>query len=535
MSIISVRFLLFLIIVLLLYFQVPGKHQWKALLVISYLFYFISGLETVIFLIFTSLTAFWCGNKLGRINEEYEGTVRNYQDNNGKITRDVKLQIRAEEDKRKRKYLIIVLVLNFGILLALKYTNVVKGLSDTVSGMLEIDFSLNTSRWLVPIGISYYTFQSMGYLIDVYRRKYQPEKNVFRFMLFVSFFPQLIQGPISRYDELSPKLYAPHLYDYTRIKHGIELAVWGLFKKLVISDRIAIMTSAIFGNPAYFRGFYLVFATIFSMFQLYTDFSGGIDLVRGIGEMFGVDMPENFVRPFFARNLAEYWRRWHITLNNWWRDYIFYPLTLSKPLNRFGKAAKKVVGVNFGNKLPILISIIIIRIINSIWHGATGSSVLAGLYYGILLALSFAFDGKIKMVNSKLKINTECCSWKVFQCVRTFILIAVPKLVSQASSLKEGKEYFKCLFSEYNPWVLTDGSLFQLGVTSKEFGIVVIGLVCVLIVGLIQETGRNIRDVLDRQNTVFRIVFFVMFFYMIVLFGVYGSGYNASSFAYAQY
>lgn len=535
MSIISVRFLLFLITALLFYFRIPGKHQWKALLIISYLFYLISGLETVVFLVFTSLSAFWCGNRIGKINEEYEIILQKRRENQEKITRDEKLQIKAQEDKRKKKYLVMVLVANFGILLALKYTNVLKGLSDAVSHIIGMELDLDTSRWLVPIGISYYTFQSMGYLIDLYRRKYRPESNVFRFMLFVSFFPQLIQGPISRYDELAPKLYAPHPYDYTRVKHGVELAAWGLFKKLVISDRIAIMTGTIFGNPAYFRGFYLVFATIFGMFQLYTDFSGGIDLVRGIGEMFGVDMPENFTRPFFARNVAEYWRRWHITLNNWWRDYIFYPLTLSRPLNRFGKAAKKIAGNNLGKKLPILVSIIIIRIINSIWHGATGSSVLAGLYYGILLALSFTFDDKLKLVNRRLRINTECCSWKIFQCVRTFLLIAAPRLVSQAGSLQEGKAYCRWLFGEYNPWILTDGSLFHLGVTSKQFIVVIIGLLCILVVGLVQETGRNMRDVLDRQNTVFRVAFCVMFFYMIVLFGVYGSGYDASSFAYAQY
>lgn len=535
MSIISVRFLLFLIVSLFLYFQIPGKHQWKALLVISYLFYLILGLETIIFLILTSLTAFWCGKKMGKINEEYEITIKRNMENNVKFTREEKLLIREEEDKRKKKYLIAALVLNFGILLVLKYTNIIKELSDAANGMLGVNFSLDTSRWLVPIGISYYTFQSMGYLIDLYRRKYQPEKNVFRFMLFVSFFPQLIQGPISRYDELMPKLYAPHPYDYTRIKHGVELAVWGLFKKLVISDRIAIMTSAIFGNPAYFRGFYLVFATIFSMFQLYMDFSGGIDLVRGIGEMFGVDMPENFTRPFFARNLAEYWRRWHITLNNWWRDYIFYPLTLSKPLNRLGKGARKIVGINFAKKLPILVSVIVIRIINSIWHGATGSSILGGLYYGILLAFSFYFDEKIKKINRKLKINTDCMSWKIFQCVRTFLLIAAPRLVSQAASINEGKVYFKWLFGEYNPWILIDGSLFQLGVSSRQFLVVIMGLLCVLIVGIVQETGKNVREVLDRQNTVFRVAFYVIFFYMIVLFGVYGSGYDAGNFAYAQF
>lgn len=535
MSIISIKFMIFLVIALSFYFIVPGKHQWKTLLIISYVFYLISGFETIVFIIFTSIITYWGGIIIGEINNEYNRAVKNYDGPNEKMTRAEKMQVKAEGDRKKKKYVISILVINFGILLVLKYTSVITGISDSICEKLGINFQLDTSGWLIPLGISYYTFQSMGYIIDLYRRKYKPEKNLFKFMLFVSFFPQLIQGPISRYDELVEKLYEPHPYDYTRIKHGVELAVWGLFKKLVISDRIAIMTSAIFQNPENFRGFYLVFATVFSMIQLYTDFSGGIDIVRGIGEMFGIDMPENFTRPFFAKNMAEYWRRWHITLNNWWRDYIFYPLTLSKILNEFGKKAKKIVGANFGKKLPILISVIIIRIINSIWHGATGSSILGGLYYGILLALSFYFEEMLKALTKKLKINTECFSWKVFQCIRTFLLVSAPRLVSNANSLREGANYFKCLFAEWNPWILVDGSLFKLGVTSEQFMVVVIGLFVLLIVSAIQESGKKVRVLIDHQNAVFRVVFCVAFIYAIVLFGVYGSGYNASSFAYAQF
>lgn len=535
MSIISIKFVIFLIFALIFYFVVPARHQWKALLIISYIFYLISGLETIIFLIFTSVITYWGGTKIGDINNEYNRAVKNYAGPNKKMTREERALVKAEGDKKKKKYVISILVINFGILLVLKYTSLITGISDWISEKLGFAFRLDTSNWLVPLGISYYTFQSMGYLIDLYRRKYKPERNIFKFMLFVSFFPQLIQGPISRFDELAQKLYAPHPYNYTRIKYGIELAVWGLLKKLVISDRIAIMTSTIFQNPENFRGFYLVFATIFSMLQLYTDFSGGIDIVRGIGEMFGVDMPENFTRPLFARNMAEYWRRWHITLNNWWRDYIFYPLTLSKPLNEFGKMAKKVIGVNFGKKLPILISVIIIRIINSIWHGATGSSILGGLYYGMLLAFGFYFEEKIQVITKKLKINTECFSWKVFQCVRTFLLVSAPRLVSNAKSLSEGANYFRCLFREWNPWILSDGSLFELGVSSTQFTIVIVGLLLLFIVSALQECGKNVRVILDSQNTVFRVVFYVVFVYAIILFGVYGSGYDASSFAYAQF
>lgn len=535
MSILSLKFFIFLCAAVLFYFCMPSKHQWKALLAISYCFYVIVGFQALFFLVFTSISTYIAGMMIGKINDEYADTVLKYSNSGMKLTRANKQRIKADEDRRKRVVMVTALLLNFGILFVLKYSDVLAAFMRSISEMLNIPYEPIAFSWVVPLGISYYTFQSMGYVIDLYRRKYEPEKNVFRLMLFVSFFPQLIQGPISRYDELAKQLYMPHRFDYKRLRYGVELMAWGIFKKLVISDRIAIMTSMIFAAPEAYGGFYLIFATIFSMFQLYTDFSGGIDIVRGIGEIFGIVMAENFTRPFFAVNLGEYWRRWHITLNNWWRDYIFYPLTLSKAFNKFGKAAKKAVGENFGKKLPILLSVIIIRVINSIWHGATGSSILGGIYYGLLLALSFYFEPWFNRLNERLKINTECISWKIYQCVRTFCLIAAPRLVSQAASLADGKRYFKCLFAIYNPWILFDGSLFELGVSRAQFTVLMLAMLLLLIVGLLQEKGIMAREVLDRQNMVFRTLFGVLFVYAILLFGAYGSGYNASAFAYAQF
>lgn len=535
MSILTIRFAIFLFVAVVLYYLTPSAHQWKSLLLISCGFYLVSGPENLIFLLTTALSIYYAGIRIGRINDEYEEKMAQCRESGTKLTRAEKQALKAEEDRRKRVIMVLVLLLNFGILFVLKYSDTLHFLLASFCGFFHIPYRLSTFSWMIPMGISYYTFQSMGYIIDLYRRKYNPEKNVFRLMLFVSFFPQLIQGPISRFDELGKTLYQPHEYAFHNLKYGVELMAWGMFKKLVISDRIAIMTNTIFGAPERYRGMYLVVATVFSMLQLYTDFSGGIDMVRGAGELFGITLAENFTRPFFAVNLGEYWRRWHITLNNWWRDYIFYPLTLSRVFTGFGRKAKKIVGDNFGKKLPILLSVIIIRVINSIWHGATVNSILGGIYYGLLLALSFYFEPYFKLANEKLKINTECFSWKLYQCVRTFVLIAAPRLVNRASSLQESAVYFKCLASTYNPWILFDGSLYNLGVSQKQFLVLMISLVLLLVVSAIQERGIVIREALDRQNVVFRIAFYCVFIYAIVLFGVYGQGYDASSFTYAQF
>lgn len=534
MSVLSFRFAAFVAGAIAVYYLTPGKHQWKVLLGLSYVFYLLADVRAVIFILITSISTFFAGKLIGRINDEFDLAVASYSGPNPKMTREEKKALKEDEDRRKRVIMIAALILNFGILIALKYVGVVARGVNFLSGLFHIGFRMSEKSILVPLGISYYTFQSMGYVIDLYRRKFRPEQNLARFMLFVSFFPQLIQGPISRFDEFAEQLYQERRFDYTRVKHGVELSVWGLFKKLVISDRIAIITATIFKSPEIYGGWYLVVATVLSMLQLYTDFSGGIDILRGVAEAFGIIMPENFTRPFFSENQGEYWRRWHITLNNWWRDYIFYPLTLSKPLVGFGKMAKKVFGSDFGKKLPILVSVIIIRVINSIWHGATIVSILGGVYYGLLLASSFYFETKIKNWNERLHINTECLSFKVFRCVRTFILISIPRLVVYATTLKDAGRYVRCLFTIHNPWILFDGSLYNLGVSQQQMNLLIISLVFLFVISLVQERGIVVRELLDKQNIVFRGLIYIAFIYIIILFGTYGAGYDASAFIYQQ-
>lgn len=533
MSILSVQFFVFLVVALVVYYVIPARHQWKGLLLISYAFYLFAGVRAIIFILLTSVSTYFAGLWIGKINDEFEVAVANYSGPNPKMTRAEKKEIKAAEDKRKRVILIFTLLLNFGILIALKYSNEVKALLTFLCSLVGLHYEAPQFSILIPLGISYYTFQSMAYVLDLYRRKISPERSLPRLMLFISFFPQLVQGPISRFDELAGQLYAPHAFDSKRIRYGVELMAWGFFKKLVLSDRIAIITRTIWDAPEIYPGFYLIVAAILSTLQLYTDFSGGIDIARGVAECFGVDMPENFTRPFFAKNMSDFWQRWHITLNNWWRDYIFYPLTLSKPFARMGKALRKTVSDNLGKKFPALVSLIVIRILGSIWHGGSAGSVLAGLYYGIVLALSFYYEPHIKKLTAKLRINTECLSWKAFQCARTAILFAAPRLIVYSAGFGDAVNYIRCLFKTFNPWILFDGSLFKLGVTAHQFNAVICGLVLLFLVGWIQEHGKIVRVELDKQNMVIRGLVYIAFIYSIVLFGAYGSGYDASSFTYA--
>lgn len=532
MSILSIQFVAFLVVSLAVYFLTPSKYQWIALLVISVGFYLFAGVLAFVFILFTTVTTFLSGVYIGKVNAEYDTAVANYKGPNPRITKEEKKALKKAEDKRKKRVLILALVLNFGILILLKYEKNLSSMFQGMCDLLGLRWDIQPLGIIVPLGISYYTFQSMGYLIDLYRRKIKAEQNLAHFMLFITFFPQLIQGPISRYEELADKLLTPHKFDYIRVKHGAELLIWGLFKKLVISDRIVIMTSIIFAAPEQYNGWYLLVGTIMATIQLYADFSGGIDMTRGVAEMFGIILPENFTRPFFATTLHDFWQRWHITLNNWWRDYIFYPFTLSKPIQRFTKRAKNLFGRTFGKKVPVLFAIIFIRILNSIWHGASGGSILCGAFYGISLALAFVLEPFFVRMAEKLKINTECFSWKCFQCVRTFLLFAIPRVVVNAKTLGEGINYIRCLFRLNNPWILFDQSLYQLGISQDAMNIVFIGLLIHLLVSSFQETGVSIRNWLDQQNRVFRWIIYLAFLCAIVLFGAYGAGYDASAFTY---
>lgn len=516
MSLISIRFVLFLVVAVILYYSAPLEKRWMFLLIISFAFYLISSPKAILLIIFTILTSFLLSCKMDENNVQCEEQINGVVQNIGCDSKK-KSVLRDETRKKNRVFLIIALVINFGILFLLKYVKPV--LFSSIG---------------IPLGISYYTFQSMGYVIDIYRNKHRAEKNVLKYSLFILFFPQLMQGPISRHSDISEQLLSGKKFSMDMVWKGIELIVWGIFKKIVIGDRLYIITNNVFSNINMYDGCFIWVATFFSMIELYADFSGGIDIARGGSELFGITLPENFLRPFFAKSLNEFWRRWHITLNNWWRDYIFYPVTLTKAFSKLGKKAKNVLGSNVGRKIPVVCALIFVRMVNSIWHGVTQCSFVSGLYYGILLAASFLLDDFFRAVNKKLSINTECFTWKLFQCIRTFILISLPRMVSYSNTLSDGWGVIKKAFS-YNPWILFDGSLYELGVSGPQFRVTIY---CILFMGVIswmQEKGIRIRDCIAKQNVIARGMIYIAFIYFILIFGVYGSGYNSASFAYAQF
>ena len=322
MSIVSLEFIAFVLISLFFYYILPSKIRWLALLIMSYTFYFIGGGGTIVYLIFTTITTYLAARGIDFLNYKNHEAKKKQQE---KLLKKIKLQ--------KRLMVAFAAISNFSLLFFFKYWNYTV---TTINGLLDAE-RLPVFELILPLGISFYIFQSIGYVIDVYRNKYKAEKNIFKFALFVSFFPQIVQGPISRFEQLGNQLFNSKPFSYDNLREGIQLAMWGYLKKLVIADRAAIVVNQVFNHYTDYDGGIILLGVIFYCIQLYCDFSGGIDISRAVAKMFGIDLVENFKRPIFAKSLADFWRRWHISLGSWMKDYLFYPLSLSKPFIKLRK------------------------------------------------------------------------------------------------------------------------------------------------------------------------------------------------------
>ena len=322
MAFTSMQFAVFLLLAAAVYYLTPKRYRWVTLLVVNYTFYYFAGVKYFVYLFITTVTTYLATVKLGDMAEKNKIA---YNAVKKELDKEQKKVWKADFTKRKRRILIPTMLCNFGILAVLKYSGFVSQNLNLLFEKISVPIELPVFRFLLPLGISFYTFQTMGYLIDVYREKVVPEKNIGKLALFISFFPSIVQGPIGRFQTLSEQLFRGNHFSYERTKFGVQLILWGVFKKLVIADRAAVLVDAVFGNPQTYGGSYIAVASLIYCVQLYGDFSGGIDIATGAAQIFGIYLDKNFERPYLATSIPDFWRRWHITLGAWFRDYVFYP------------------------------------------------------------------------------------------------------------------------------------------------------------------------------------------------------------------
>lgn len=484
MSFTSFTFLLYTGVVLTLYYTIPRRGQWVLLLLASYGFYLYSGLGNLCYLLLTTTSTYGTARIIDRIQAAGD---------------------RKTGKQKSRKWIWLCLGLNFGLLAICKVR-------------------LTFRNILLPMGISFYMFQSIGYVLDVYRGSIKAERNPFKFALFVSFFPQLIQGPISKYGKLAPQLLGEHQYNGKQVSFGLQRMLWGYFKKLVIADRIAVAVLALKG-PEH-TGLSLFVLTCFYAIEVYGDFTGGIDIAIGLSEALGIRLPENFVRPFFSKNIAEYWRRWHITLGEWMREFVFYPVSVSTPMRKLSKSARKR-WPKFGKRIPVYAASFATWFCTGIWHGMTPNFLLWGMMNCTVIVLSEELTPLYEKFHNRHHWKQK--SWYgAFEMLRTFVLMNLIRIVDLFPNVGEYFRRLGSLFSSFRVPFL------DLGLTGQDYGILICGVVLMLTVSLAQERFGSVRELLwDRTGL--RYALTIGLFLVVLLMGNYGIGYDAGNFIYNQF
>ena len=518
MNFFSLSFLLMLAGSLLLYYVVPLRLRWYVLLGVSLGFYLLGGVSAGLFLLFTAGTNYAGGMLLSRMNSKRAS---------------IPAERKKEEEQRikshKRWVLILDLLLNFGLLFMVKYWNFT---AQSLSGLVG---ALPTVDWIMPVGLSFYMFQSVGYVVDCYRGKYAAEKNFLKFSLFVSFFPQMVQGPISRFDQLQPQLIQGHKWNADHVKYGIQLALWGYLKRMLLADRAAVVVNAIFDAPEQYGGFFYAFGVLFYCIQLYCDFSGGIDITRGVAQMFGIDLAENFRRPFYATSLADYWRRWHITLGSWMRDYVFYPLSFSKPFAKLGRWARKHFKGKVGKVIPTAAATFVVYLIIGIWHGANFRYIAYGFYNGIIMTSSVLLAGTYAKWKKALHIRDKSPLFTLFCILRTTAIVFVGRYITRAPRLLLGLQMLRKTLTSPCLYQLRDGTIWNLGLSLTDYLVVALGFLAMLCLEWKQEKGMEIRKTLERKHPFVQWLWLFLPLVLLCIFGIFRDSGSQVEFIYQQF
>lgn len=529
----SASFLLFFAVVLLLYYLVPKKLQWGLLLAASYFFYLYASVKFAVFILFTTTTAYFAANAIGKIQQEMKKTLRERKE---EFTRETKKKYKESCKKRQKRILTGTLVSNFGILVFLKFYNFAAINLTAVFALTGSEISIPTMRLILPLGISFYTFQTMGYLIDVYWEKVQPEKSYLKTALFVSYFPQIIEGPISRFGELAPQLFEKKSFDYHRFSTGIQLMIWGFFKKMVIADRFSVIANTVFDNFVDCTGFQVALGIFFYAIQDYTDFSGCIDIARGASEAMGITLAENFDHPYFSRTIPEYWRRWHATLGSWFKDYVFYPISISQCSIKLGKFSKKHFGKQMGKNVPAFFGLAVTWLTTGLWHGSDWNYIGWGVYYGLLIILGILFEPLFQKLNRLLKLKTDHPAWIVVQVLRTFLLTCVGRLIFRANHLSDAAVMMKKMKDLVHLKDYYYPDLWNLGLDHADYMVAFLVLAALFIISFIQEKYHLvIREKLYQLPMLLRWLVLFVGVQMILIFGMYGEGFSQAAFVYMQF
>ncbi|MDE6622586.1 MAG: MBOAT family protein [Lachnospiraceae bacterium] len=486
----SYSFFIFFPIVVLIHFVLPKRVQQIWLLVASYYFYMNWDARYVLLLLFSTAVTYLSGIVMERV----------------------------QRDRQRRAMVAVSFVLNIGVLFFFKYFDFAVDSVNLVLMHIGLSIPKPDFNVLLPVGISFYTFQALSYTMDVYRKDISAEQNFFRYALFVSFFPQLVAGPIERSRNLLGQVNQTHRFDYDKMREGLLIMLWGYFLKLVVADRVAIVVNTVYGDYTQYGGVYIIVASVLFAVQIYCDFAGYSTIAIGAARILGFQLMENFDCPYFSLSIGEFWRRWHISLSSWFRDYLYIPL-----------------GGNRKGKLIKYRNLIIVFLVSGLWHGAAGTYVVWGLIHGIYQVIGGITRPVRDKLNRALELKPDSIGHRFLSGIVTFCLVDFAWVFFRAESIGAAIAMIKSMVHIGNISILGNGGLYDLGLSSKNFKILLLGIVVIIFADYMKYKGIKIREVILAQELWCRWLCYLAAFWFIFIFGVWGGSYDASSFIYFQF
>lgn len=514
----------FFLIVIIFYNLFPKKIRPYVLLLSSLLFFYLLSGWRVIFILFTIISIYLSTILMKKIDDKKSNELNN-------CDKDNKKTIKEKYKKKKRLVLMLCLLLNISFLFVFKYLKFFTINVNLLLNLFNAGYEFNFLKLIAPIGISFYTLQALSYLFDVYNEKIEADQNFFRVALFMSFFPSIMEGPITRYSDTAEALFKGSKITYHNLCFGLQRVFWGLFKKMVIADRLNILVKTVFGGYLEYSGPIIFLGALSYTIMLYMDFSGAMDVVCGIGNIFNVNVPENFKQPFFSKNISEFWTRWHISLGTWFKDYIYYPISLSKPMKKMTIKLRKVLGNHYGPLLSGTIALFVVWLLNGLWHGAGWTYILFGLYHFVMISIGnitrTSFNKlyvKLKIVNSKIL--------KSMQIIKTVFLVILGELIFRAETVGSAFTMLGKLFTSFK---ISSWEIPSLGLDIPDLFILVISLIIIATVSLCREKGIFIREKIANKNIVFRWLIYYLLIFSIIIFGAFGPGYAPVDPIYADF
>ena len=528
----SVSFLgLFLPLAVIFYGLTPKKHKNYALLLLSFGFYWLISGVYIGYLLLSILAIYGFGLWMQNIFARRDAAVKAAEKPERKA-------IKKAYNQRARWVLTLAVVLHVGLILVLKYSGF---FVMNVNALFGLGYAI--PNYVKPLGLSFFILQSISYLVDVYRQTVKADRCLPRLGLFLSFFPAVVEGPICRYSQTAQALWEAKPIRYDNLTLGLQRILFGLMKKLVVADRLNPIVEELFTGASSYPGYMSLLAGILYTVQLYMDFSGSMDAVCGTAQIFGITMPENFKRPFFSKNISEFWTRWHITLGTWFRDYIFYPVTMSGPLKKLTGAARKKLGNHFGPLIAGSIALFAVWFCNGLWHGSAWHYIFFGLWHFVLILLGNIFAPYLKTVNEKLHFGPDNKPFRVFQILRTSFLVVLGEIIFRADSMAMALTMFRQIFTDFgNPFSAFYPFREVLNTVLEcclcdvwDLVIVAVTVVIVFAVSILQERGTPIRTSIARRPTWQRWLIWYALILFIIIFGAYGPGYTPIDPMYANF